>query len=185
MLFKTKYLYKVKTLAFIMSLFLTAQSCQESAPPSTSNMPTQRDVNRSMEDINRQMALEEDAVIEGFAERRGWEMTKTGTGLRYMVYEGKGEGEKAKDGQIATLDYKVSLMDGVEVYSSKEDGPRSFMIGQDNVETGLHEAVTYLKLGDKAHVILPSHLAHGLTGDNNKIPPRSTVIYNLELIGLK
>ncbi|MDA9267163.1 FKBP-type peptidyl-prolyl cis-trans isomerase [Salibacteraceae bacterium] len=112
-------------------------------------------------------------------------MTKTGTGLRYMVYEGKGEGEKAKDGQIATLDYKVSLMDGVEVYSSKEDGPRSFMIGQDNVETGLHEAVTYLKLGDKAHVILPSHLAHGLTGDNNKIPPRSTVIYNLELIGLK
>ncbi|HAQ71333.1 MAG TPA: peptidylprolyl isomerase, partial [Flavobacteriales bacterium] len=28
-------------------------------------------------------------------------------------------------------------------------------------------------------------LAHGLTGDNNKIPPRSTVIYDIELIGLK
>ena len=86
------------------------------------------------------------------------------------------------------VNYKTTIKKNYgkeEFYSSKEDGPRSFMIGQDNVETGLHEAVTYLKLGDKAHVILPSHLAHGLTGDNNKIPPRSTVIYNLELIGLK
>ena len=168
-----------------MGLFLAVHSCQESTPPSNLSLPTQRDVNRSMEDINRQMALEEDAVIEGYAERRGWEMTKTGTGLRYMIYDSSGEGDKAREGQVATLKYKVSLMDGEEVYSSENDGPRSFMIGQDNVESGLHEAVTYLKLGDKAQIILPSHLAHGLTGDNNKIPPRSTVIYDLELIGLK
>ena len=102
-----------------------------------------------------------------------------------MIYDSSGEGDKAREGQVATLKYKVSLMDGEEVYSSENDGPRSFMIGQDNVESGLHEAVTYLKLGDKAQIILPSHLAHGLTGDNNKIPPRSTVIYDLELIGLK
>mgnify|MGYP000846953534 CR=1 FL=1 len=185
MLLKTKSPFKLKILAIIMGLFLAVHSCQESTPPSNQSLPTQRDVNRSMEDINRQMALEEDAVIEGYAERRGWEMTKTGTGLRYMIYDSSGEGDKAREGQVATLKYKVSLMDGEEVYSSENDGPRSFMIGQDNVESGLHEAVTYLKLGDKAQIILPSHLAHGLTGDNNKIPPRSTVIYDLELIGLK
>lgn len=187
MLFTTKYRFRVKSFVIIIAVFMMAQSCEErsSSKVEEDNMPTQRDVNRSMEDINRQMALEEDAVIEGFAERRGWQMIKTGTGLRYMIYESMGEGQAAKDGQVATVNYKVSLMDGKEVYSSEKDGPRSFKIGQDNVESGLHEAITYMKLGDKAQVILPSHLAHGLTGDNNKIPPRSTVIYDLELIRLQ
>jgi len=185
MLSRIKSHFELKTFTLIISIFIAVQSCQERTPSGSHSLPTQRDVNRSMEDINRQMALEEDAVIEGYAERRGWDLIKTGTGLRYMIYESNEAGETAIDGQIVTLEYKVSLMDGAEIYSSDDDGPRSFKIGQDNVESGLHEAMTYLKLGDKARIILPSHLAHGLTGDNNKIPPRSTVIYDVELIGLR
>jgi FKBP-type peptidyl-prolyl cis-trans isomerase FkpA len=40
-------------------------------------------------------------------------------------------------------------------------------------------------VGDKAILILPSHLAHGLVGDENKIPPKASVIYELELLSLK
>jgi FKBP-type peptidyl-prolyl cis-trans isomerase len=160
------------------------QACkdQHSAP---AQLPTQREVNRSMEDIVRQMSREEDAEIESYISENGWAMNKTGTGLRYMVYEAGPEGPLARLGQVATVRYEVQLMDGTVAYSSEEDGIRSFLIGQDNVESGIHEAIQYLKVGDRAKVILPSHLAHGLSGDNDKIPPRSTVIYDLELVALK
>jgi len=176
----------MRNLRAIVVMFITlaaAHGCQEN--PSPQPAPTQKEVNRGMEDINRQMAMEEDAVIEGYASRRGWEMVKTGTGLRYAIYESGPKGPLAAEGQVATVNYEVSLIDGSVVYTSKEDGHRSFLIGQDNVESGIHEAIQYMKVGDKAHVILPTHLAHGLTGDNDKIPPRSTVIYDLELIALK
>ena len=55
----------------------------------------------------------------------------------------------------------------------------------DNVETGLHEGIKYMKVGEKAKMILPSHLAHGLIGDSKKIPPRSTIVYDIELLDLK
>jgi FKBP-type peptidyl-prolyl cis-trans isomerase len=52
----------------------------------------------------------------------------------------------------------------------------------DNVENGLHEAIQYLRVGDKAKIILPSYLAHGLTGDSDKIPPMASVLYDIELV---
>lgn len=169
----------------ILLVTATMHACQENETPQGDGLPTQREVNKSMEDINRQMAQEEDAAIEDYAQQRGWDMTKTGTGLRYMIYESGPEGPNALEGQVATVHYEVSLTDGITVYASSEQGARSFLIGQDNVESGIHEAIQYLKVGDKARVILPSHLAHGLTGDNDKIPPRSTVIYDLELLSLR
>jgi FKBP-type peptidyl-prolyl cis-trans isomerase len=83
------------------------------------------------------------------------------------------------------IDYSVSLLDGTECYSSKSTGPQEFRIGQDNVESGLHEAILLMKVGDKARFILPPHLAHGLIGDQNKIPAMSTIIYDVELKALR
>ncbi|MEZ4721836.1 MAG: FKBP-type peptidyl-prolyl cis-trans isomerase [Flavobacteriales bacterium] len=146
--------------------------------------PTQKQVNKDMETVNRQLAIEERAQIDGFIERRGWTMSETGTGLRYMIYE-NGNGELAKTGQRAEVNYRVSLINGTEIYSSDANGSKEFTIGQDNVESGLHEGILLMKPGDKAIFILPSHLAHGLMGDNNKIPPRSSVVYDIELLALK
>jgi FKBP-type peptidyl-prolyl cis-trans isomerase len=41
-----------------------------------------------------------------------------------------------------------------------------------------------MHVGDKMRFILPSHLAHGLTGDQSKIPPLSSVVYEIELLEL-
>lgn len=177
--------FDLKTIAAIVVFLVAIHGCRETAPPENAGLPTQREVNRSMEEINRRMSQEEDAVIERYIEEQEWTMNKTGTGLRYMIYESGPEGPLATEGQVATVNYAVSLVDGTVVYTSDDQGKRSFLIGQDNVESGIHEAIQYLKIGDKAHVILPSHLAHGLTGDNDKIPPRSTVIYDLELLSLR
>jgi FKBP-type peptidyl-prolyl cis-trans isomerase FkpA len=42
-----------------------------------------------------------------------------------------------------------------------------------------------MKQGQKAIFIMPPHLAHGLLGDKNKVPPRATLVYDVELLNLR
>jgi len=133
---------------------------------------------------NRYLVKSENENIENYIERHGWKMKATGSGLRYMIYK-EGSGPKAQKGQVAVLNYKLMLITGDVLYSSDKDGPLIFQIGYGGVESGLEEAILLLRKGDKARLIIPSHLAHGLLGDQKKIPPRSTVIYDIEVVNLK
>jgi len=144
--------------------------------------PTQ--VKEALINANKAAAEEESLQIDGYVKRRKLDVITTGTGLRYQIYK-KGDGEKAAFGKRAVVAYEVSLIDGRVCYSTKDTGPEEFKIGSDRVESGLVEAICYMSVGDKARVIIPSHLAHGLVGDFKKIPVRSTIIYDIELIKLK
>ncbi len=144
----------------------------------------QNQVKEVLINANKAAAEEESLQIDGYVKRRKLDVITTGTGLRYQIYK-KGDGEKAAIGKRAVVAYEVSLIDGRVCYSTKETGPEEFKIGSDRVESGLVEAVCYMSVGDKAKVIIPSHLAHGLVGDFEKIPVRSTIIYDIELIKLK
>ena len=64
-------------------------------------------------------------------------------------------------------------------------GTFNFIVEMDNIESGLHEAITYFKKGEKGFVVLPHYLAHGLIGNMDKIPPLSPVLYKLELLDVK
>ena len=55
----------------------------------------------------------------------------------------------------------------------------------ENIEDGIHKAVLFFKSGDKALVLIPSHLAHGLLGDSKKIPPQSPILYDIEILSVK
>jgi FKBP-type peptidyl-prolyl cis-trans isomerase FkpA len=135
-------------------------------------------------EANKMYVLRENDEIDQYIIRRKWEMIKTGTGLRYSILE-HGQGQIAKPEQRAKVNYRISLFDGTECYSSKISGPKEFTIERDDIESGLHEGIQYMHVGDKALFILPSYLAHGLIGDENKIPPKSSVIYEIELLSLK
>lgn len=148
------------------------------------NTMSEYEVKEALINANKAATEEESIQIDGYVRRRNLDVIKTGTGLRYMIYQ-KGDGEQAKIGQRAVVAYEMSLIDGTVCYSTKELGPEEFKIGNDRVESGLHEAICYMRVGDKAKIIIPSHLAHGLVGDREKIPIRSTIIYDLELIKLK
>lgn len=134
--------------------------------------------------LNKTAVEKESEQIDMYVKRHNWDVIKTGTGLRYMIYH-KGDGQQAKTGQKAKVNFEISLLNGTVCYSTKESGPQEFLIGESNVESGLHEGITYLHVGDKAKLILPSHLAHGLVGDLNKIPARSTITYDIELLEIK
>ena len=109
---------------------------------------------------------------------------KAQTGLRFAVIK-KGNGNQAKLGQFATINYSISLLDGTLCYDSKKTGPETFLIGQDHVESGLHEGIQKMQVGDKCLLIMPPHLAHGLLGDDKKIPPLSCIVYEVELLQIK
>ncbi len=172
----------MKSILLLFLVFLTAKCSEQPATNETG--PTQREVNRGMEEVNRNFVRDEERMIASYIERREWQTIATGTGVHYYIYE-QGSGETASEGQFAKVNYEVSLLNGEVVYSSDESGPKEFLIGQDNVESGLHEAIQFMKVGDRAKIILSSHRAHGLTGDNNKIPPRSSVVYDLHLLALR
>ncbi len=125
----------------------------------------------------------EEEVIDDFLERYGWEMHKTGSGLRYRI-DRQGDGPLASYGNIAVIDYDVFLITGDKVYSSEEEGPKSFSVGRGGVESGLEEGILLMSKGAKATFILPFHLAHGVPGDGDKIPKRASIIYQIELIEL-
>lgn len=133
---------------------------------------------------NKQAVKLENEQIERFIHRYRWEMHETGTGLRYMVYH-RGSGDAAVAGRMAVLKYSVRLLDGKEIYSSGRNGLKEFVIGRGGVESGLEEGILLLRVGDRAKFIIPSHLGFGLLGDQNKVPPKSTLIYDIELVALK
>lgn len=132
---------------------------------------------------NRALVKKDQKVIEGVAKRNNWTMHETTTGLWYEILE-EGVGDTAKEGQIITLKYTLTLLDGTACYSSEKNGDKVFEIGRGGVESGLEQAVLMCQKGTKARFVLPPYMAHGLPGDNNKIPSRAIIVYNVEVINL-
>lgn len=132
---------------------------------------------------NKGIMKTEEQEIEDFLARYGWQMTRTETGLRYVIYF-KGEGDKMETGKKIKMNYSVKLLNGRPLYASKTSGPKEFIAGKSDAEPGLNELALYLRKGDKVKAILPSHLAFGLLGDQNMIPPGATLVYDIEVTGV-
>lgn len=146
----------------------------------------QIDMNQLQEDLieaNKRATAVETEQINSYVKEKEIPAHKTETGLHYYIYKDI-EGDPIVENQRAVVKYTVTLLDGTECYSTKEE-VEEFTVGKDYVESGLHEGITYMSVGDKAIIIIPSHLAHGLAGDFKKIPFRSTIVYDIELVAIK
>ena len=168
----------------IIVTFLLLFSCGDDGKKKKMTKKEVKETKEKLQNINNYLVKKESDEIDAYVLQRKWSMTTTGTGLRYEIYE-KGNGELASIGKQAKVNYKIYLLDGTVCYTSDEDGAREFKIGEDYVETGIHYGVQLMHVGDKARFILPSHLAHGLLGDYNKIPPKSSIVYDIELLSIR
>lgn len=128
---------------------------------------------------NRTAVKLEDRDIALYVDRHGLQVAKTGRGVRYQLLRDV-EGPTVKPGQWAFVHYRSELLNGDTAYAS-EGAAEAFMVEMDEVESGLHEGVQYLSPGDSAVLIIPSYRAHGLIGDLDRIPPRSSVVYYIGL----
>jgi len=135
----------------------------------------------SLEKANRYLFLKEKETINEYIERHNIDVVETGTGLCYRIVK-QGDTKKIVKGDVVTMEYEVRFLTGELVYSSKEDGPKVFVVGRGGVESGLEEAVLHLHKGDIAEIIIPSHLAHGLIGDGRRINTRKPIVYRVKII---
>lgn len=174
---------KTVNIFFSLLILLLLASCEGHKSRKNESGEITPSLKESLLNANKQAVKAENEQIEQFIERYNWNMKETGSGLRYNIYE-HGIGERATTGKIATLKFEVLLITGDIIYSSEKDGLKEFMIGRGGVESGLEEGILLLRVGDRAKFIIPSHLGFGLLGDQDKIPPKSTLIYDIELISL-
>ena len=159
-------------------------SCQNSNNVGQPQKLSQDQVTEKLVEANKNAIEIENKQIDTLITRSAWNMLVTPTGLRYEVLK-KGNGSKTAFGKLVRIRYDVKLISGKSIYSSVKTGPKDFKIGSGGVESGLEEGILLLNVGDSARFILPSYLAHGLSGDQNLIPPKSTLIYTLKLIEIK
>lgn len=137
-------------------------------------------------DFNQELNEREQIQIKLFLSHySSLKMTLTDSGLRYMIYK-KGLGDSlAKTGQYVNVRVKMELLNGTMCYETPKDETENFVLEKSEKESGIHEALRLMKKGDKAKLILPSYLGHGLLGDQDKIPPQSILYIDLELVDLK
>ena len=98
-------------------------------------------------------------------------MSTSPSGLNYMIIDSSSKKVYSpKVGDEVVLSYDIRLLDPNQTncYHSDSNGLARFKVDQSLVESGLHEVVTYLGVGDSALVVLPHYLAHGIAGDNQK-----------------
>jgi FKBP-type peptidyl-prolyl cis-trans isomerase FklB len=105
------------------------------------------------------------------------------SGLQYKILtDGKGKSPKATD--TVTVNYKGTLIDGVEFDSSYKRGqPATFTVN--GVIPGWIEALQLMKEGSKWQLFIPSNLAYGERGAGGTIGPNAVLIFEVELLSIK
>jgi FKBP-type peptidyl-prolyl cis-trans isomerase len=167
-------------------MIVAALSCPGCKPrykqqdnPAVSAYPEQESIYRS----NQLMIKQDIKSIRDRAAAKGWKLTETGTGVFYQIISTKRHAPLIKIGQgdRVELTYKLSLLDGTECYSSVNLGPKQFIVDKSEAELGLHETIKLLSPGDSALIVIPPYRAFGLSGDGDRIPPRSILVYEIRI----
>jgi FKBP-type peptidyl-prolyl cis-trans isomerase len=109
----------------------------------------------------------------------------TASGLMY-ISDNLGSGAAPAAGDTVLVHYDGYLLDGSKFDSSRDRGqPLPFVLGTGQVIRGWDEGIALLKVGGKAKLIIPYGLGYGEQGYPPVIPPKATLVFDVELVDVK
>lgn len=95
----------------------------------------------------------------------------------------EGQGKPAQPGKMVKVHYTGTLENGQKFDSSRDRGePIAFPLGVGYVIPGWDQGIAQLRVGDKARLTIPGHLAYGPRGVPGVIPPDATLVFDVELV---
>jgi FKBP-type peptidyl-prolyl cis-trans isomerase FkpA len=171
-----------------LAVVVFAVSCLVSCRNSTSEKAAARRNEISEPALKNQFAAANKAIIQkeiddmdAYERTHSAKFTRNGSGIRIHVYEHhKGKADSIKAGMPVVMNYSVSTLSGVFCYAYTFSADRPFIVEHENAESGIQRGIQQLSKGDKAILLIPSYLAHGLLGDMGKIPPQMPIVCRVE-----
>lgn len=140
---------------------------------------------REMKQKEEQSRTGEKGNIQQYMQENNLEGTPTPSGL-YYIEQVKGDGPKPEAGQKVKVHYTGTLLDGSKFDSSVDRGePFEFQLGMGQVIKGWDEGVAMMNVGSKGLLIVPFELAYGSRDMGDRIPAYSTLVFEVELLGIE
>jgi FKBP-type peptidyl-prolyl cis-trans isomerase FkpA len=152
-------LYLAATLAMLMACRQGDGSAQVSGPPESIKYAKELDVHLD-------------------------HMTKRPSGL-YILDVKEGTGPVAANGMVVQVAYTGWLANGKQFDSSIGGKPYQFPLGQERVIAGWDDGIAGMKVGGKRRLVIPPELGYGAPGSPPVIPPGATLIFDVELMGVR
>jgi FKBP-type peptidyl-prolyl cis-trans isomerase len=104
------------------------------------------------------------------------------SGLQYKILKA-GDGPKPTINDIVVVNYRGTLIDGTEFDSSQKRGPTSLPVNK--LIQGWSDALQMMPIGSKWQLFVPPNLAYGERPMGRVIGPNATLIFDVELVGIK
>ena len=156
-------------------------SCGNKNKPQNDRFISTPPSKETIADVNRYLSEKDKAIIEGYGRRNKLELKLSESGFYYHIFNG-GNGKAITRNSIVSITGTLSLIDGTPCYSYGTEDPKVVAVAKSPEISGLHIALPMLKEGAHALFIFPPNLAFGLLGDDDKIPPRATIVMNINIL---
>lgn len=161
---------------YLLPLLLTSCLTRNDVPPTQESSP---DKKKLFERANQLSAAHTEMQIEGYIRREGLSgLVHDGRGMYYKVW-GTPQGALPKDGVRLGIVYSVELLDGTLCEATDAAHPLDIIIGKRQQTAGFEELLLHVAPGQEAIAIVPPHLAYGLVGKGQRIPPNATLVYKV------
>lgn len=166
--------HHIATILAASMLFLFA-SCRDRTPIVDIQPENSTLVKENMINANHVVIQSESTQIDGYIQRRGWNVTPLSSGARYWEYT-SGEGDAINPDDRVVVTYRLETLDGSPIYTHQVD---TLDVGRQQATVALDDLLLHLHYGSQAWLIAPSNSAYGVVGDGDRVPSRTVIIYNV------